>query len=112
LAVLEKLVHLDPDLVPVGQVAMEIEVSDALVEMLPPRKLPRHWRRLPAPAATQRLGDAWVAAGTSAVLAVPSVIVPGELNFLINPAHPAAARIRVVARRPFSFDPRLFGAWR
>jgi len=112
LAVIERLVHLDPDLMPVGQVAIEIEVPDALVERFPPRRLPRNWRRVPAPASTQRLGDAWVAARRSAVLAVPSVVVPRELNYLINPLHRDAGRIKVVARGPFSFDPRLVGAGR
>jgi RES domain-containing protein len=56
---------------------------------------------------TQRLGDAWIAAGRSAVLAVPSAVVPTELTYLINPLHPDAARIKVVGRRAFAFDPRL-----
>jgi RES domain-containing protein len=112
LAVIEKLVHLDPDVMPIGQVAIEIEMPDALVETFPRRRLPRYWRHIPAPASTQRLGDTWVAAGRSAVLAVPSVLVPRELNYLINPQHRDARRIKVVARRAFSFDPRLFGAGR
>jgi hypothetical protein len=36
------------------------------------------------------------------------VIVPSEVNVLINPAHPDAARILVVGRNPFTLDPRLF----
>jgi RES domain-containing protein len=39
---------------------------------------------------------------------VPSVIVPSEANILINPVHPDAARITLLARNPFSLDPRLF----
>jgi RES domain-containing protein len=107
LAVLEKLVHVDPDLIPVGQAVLEIEVPDGLVTTLAPRRLPRGWRRIPPIPATQRLGDAWVAEATSAVLAVPSAVVPTELNYLINPRHPDAAQIKVVRRRPFAFDPRL-----
>ncbi len=112
LAMIEKLVHLDPDVMPLGQLAIEIEVPDGLIEILPRRRLPRHWRRVPAPPGTQRLGDAWVAARTSAVLAVHSVVVPSELNYLINPLHGDARRIKVVGIRPLSFDPRLFGARR
>ncbi len=107
LAILEKLVHVDIDLLPVGEVVLEIDVPDALISAFPPRRLPRGWRRTPASAATQRLGDSWVRAGGSAVLAVPSVVVPSELNYLINPSHQDASRIRVMRRRPFAFDPRL-----
>lgn len=107
LAVLEKLVHVDPDIMPLGQVELEIDVPDRLITRLPRRRLPRGWRRLPPIRATQLLGDAWVAAATSAVLAVPSAIVPAELNYLINPLHQDSARIKIVRRRSFSFDPRL-----
>jgi RES domain-containing protein len=107
LATLEKLVHVDPDLIPVGQVVLEINVPDRLITVLPRRRLQRGWRRMPPGPATQRLGDAWVGSGTSAVLAVPSAIVPRELNYVINPLHPDAARIKLVGRQPFSFDPRL-----
>lgn len=41
------------------------------------------------------------------MLAVPSVIIPGELNYLLNPAHPEFAEIRMGAPEPFAFDPRL-----
>ncbi len=109
LAMIEKLVHLDPDVMPLGQLAIEIEVPDAVIEVLSRRRLPRHWRRVPAPPGTQRLGDTWAASRTSAVLAVPSVVVPSELNYLINPLHRDARRVRVVGIRPLTFDPRLFG---
>ena len=107
LTVLEKLVHVDPDTMPLGQVELEIDVPDRLITTLPRRRLPRGWRRIPPIRATQLLGDAWVASAISAVLAVPSAIVPAELNYLINPLHPDAARIKIVRRRSFSFDPRL-----
>jgi len=52
--------------------------------------------------------DAWVREGRSAVLAVPSAIIPEELNYLLNPAHPGFKTIAVVKPVPFVFDPRLF----
>lgn len=108
LAVLEKLVHVDPDVMPLGQMVLEIELPDGLITAVAQRSLPRGWRRIPPIAATQRVGDDWVAAGTSAALAVPSAVVPTELNYLINPLHPDAVRVKVIRRRSFAFDPRLF----
>jgi RES domain-containing protein len=48
-----------------------------------------------------------VRASRSAVLAVPSVIVPGEPNLLLNPAHADFKSIAIGKPEPFSFDPRL-----
>lgn len=48
---------------------------------------PANWRRRPTPASVRAIGDAWVAAGESVVLRVPSVIVPGESNYLLNMLH-------------------------
>jgi RES domain-containing protein len=46
--------------------------------------------------------------GSTAVLLVPSVVIPAEANVLINPRHPEAARIRVAGLAPFTLDPRLY----
>jgi len=54
------------------------------------------------------IGSDWIDAGRSAVLAVPSVIVPQELNFLLNPRHPQFKRIRIGRPQSFYFDPRLW----
>lgn len=110
LAVLEKLVHVDPDVLPDGLAAFEIEIPDADVshEVLPLDRLPPDWRTEPPATTTQDIGRAWLGdPARSAVLVVPSVVVPSEVNYLLNPAHPDAGRWSVVATAPFRFDPRL-----
>jgi RES domain-containing protein len=108
LASLEVLVHCDIDLVPSDLVAIEFHVPASVkTNELATSNLPRDWRRSPASAATQRLGNAWLDGTESCVLQVPSAIIPSESNFLINPSHPDIRRIRVVTRRRFRFDPRL-----
>ena len=67
------------------------------------------WNHLPAPAACAAFGDAWMRAAHTLALRVPSAVVPEEANTLLNPAHDAAARLRVVAERAFGFDTRLMG---
>ena len=57
-------------------------------------------------------GDLWVASGGSAVLRVPSVIVPGESNYLLNPGHADFRRLRIGAPASFPFDARLLRAAR
>lgn len=108
LASLEMLVHCDPDLLPTDLVAIEIDVPERLMlDVLGVVDLPRAWRRYPAPPSLQRLGNAWLDAASGCLLRVPSVIVPSESNFLINPAHPDVRQLRVVKRRAFRFDARL-----
>jgi RES domain-containing protein len=45
----------------------------------------------------------------TAVLVVPSAVIPNEKNYLLNPGHEEMGRIRVVGREPCAFDRRLFG---
>jgi RES domain-containing protein len=108
LAVLELLVHCDPALLPDDLVAIAIEVPDGLsARRIEAAALPRTWRRFPAPESLVRLGDAWAKDRTSAVLSVPSAVVPGERNFLLNPAHPDFRRIRAGRPERFALDARL-----
>lgn len=78
-----------------------------LVSVLGEDALPRDWRRSPPPSSTQRAGDDWVRSGRSAVLRVPSVLVPREFNYLFNPWHPAFASVRIAGPEPLTFDERL-----
>ena len=110
LAVLEKLVHVDPDVMPDRLAAFEIEIPDekSSREVVRLDRLPADWKAQPPPSSTQELGRAWLSdASRRPVLVVPSVVVPREVNYLLNPAHPDARRWSVVAREPFRFDERL-----
>jgi RES domain-containing protein len=106
LAALECLVHLNPP-VRFKYAAIHIKFNDALVEIVPSKALPSDWRVEPPLPSSQRVGDAWALAARSAVLALPSVIVSGELNFLLNPAHPDFKKIALGKPESFTFDPRL-----
>lgn len=106
LAALETLVHLNPAM-RFKYLIFPIEFDEALVEKLPPASLPAGWRDEPPPPATKRLGDAWVKQARTAVLELPSVIIPGESNYLINTSHPDFKNIIMGKPRTFSFDNRL-----
>lgn len=106
LALVEVLVHLTAEILPAYS-AVPVEFEESLVAIVAPERLPRHWKDSPPPPATQAIGAEWVASGTSAVLRVPSVVVPGEFNFLLNPAHRDFRRITIGAPMAFPFDPRL-----
>lgn len=73
------------------------------------QSLPVGWDALPEGKVSLDTGDAWLAAGDSPVLAVPSVIVPEERNVLINPEHALCQGITAQKLRKWYYDPRLFG---
>lgn len=82
-----------------------VRIDESLIQIADP--LPDDWRLLPAPRSTRQLGSRWVAESRSAVLRVPSIVVDGEFNYLLNPRHPDFPRLEIGEPRPFSFDQRL-----
>ena len=99
LAVLEVRVHLDLplDLLPDDYVLVEALIPEAAAVTI-----------AETPADTAARGDAWLAAGKTAMLRVPSVLVPHAWNILLNPAHPGSAEARIGMIEPFRFDPRMW----
>lgn len=104
-ALLEMLVHMDRDLIPSTYQLLRIvtpsDIASETVDGLPP-----DWRT--RTIATREIGDRWLDHGSSALLQVPSATGQGY-NFLLNPAHPDAARIAVAEIIHAPFDPRLLG---
>ena len=106
LAALESLVHLNPPVL-FKYVAIRIRFDDTLLEIMPARNLPADWRAEPPPPSSKAVGDGWVWEARSAVLALPGVLISGEPNYLLNPAHPDFKKISIGKPEPFAFDPRL-----
>jgi len=106
LAALETLVHLNPPMKFRYQL-IRADFNETLVEWLNLAALPADWNLEPPPRITRMLGDNWVRASRSAVLAVPSVIMPEETNYVLNPAHPDFGQIAIGKPAKFAFDPRL-----
>ena len=109
LAALETFVQLDSDLMPDELVAIAATIPEKLkITKIKLTNLPLNWRDYPAPDAIKQIGMDWIASQESAVLVVPSVVIPEEENWLINPAHPDFRRIKINNELPFSFDPRMW----
>jgi RES domain-containing protein len=107
LATLEIVVQLETAS-PLGAYSLfRVLIPDDLVSTLDLRTLPRDWRRYPAPATLQALGDAWLDEGKTPALRAPSAIVPSEFNYVLAPEHPAFRRIKVGRGRKYDLDPRL-----
>ena len=109
LAALEMLVHLDSSELLQKYVLIGVEFDESLINPVELSALPKHWRSDPPPPEIRSVGDDWVFSGSSAVLKIPSALVPGENNFLLNPEHKDFARLRFGKPLAFRFDPRLKG---
>jgi RES domain-containing protein len=110
LAALETRAHLPHgEQLPWNRFLVRLEVPDAVwatrsVLPLPP---PVGWNAIPEGGVSRALGSAWLRAGRTTLLVVPSVIVPEEANVLINPAHADAALITASVVRRFVYDARI-----
>jgi RES domain-containing protein len=109
LATLEVSVHLDlSEDLPSDRHYVEIEIPDSLLILeVNPKGLPKGWDAKPPILITQTIGDDFVNYKEAAVLKVPSAIVPQEFNYLINPNHKDADKIKVVSTAKMHFDTRL-----
>jgi RES domain-containing protein len=86
-----------------------IELPDsAKILKLDPQKLPKDWRSFPHPNSTQLIGDKFIFENKYLVMQVPSVVVQGDYNFLINPNHKEFSKIKLLKVESFVFDERLF----
>ncbi|MEO6035953.1 MAG: RES domain-containing protein [Verrucomicrobiota bacterium] len=106
LAALELLVHFNP-ITPNRFKVFQFQIPDSLIESVSMRNLPVDWRQEPPPPAVQQFGNAWAKGLRSAVLAIPSIIVPEEMNYLLNPAHSDFKKITLGKPEAFFFDTRL-----
>jgi RES domain-containing protein len=109
LAALESFVHLPSPLVlPRNLVSVDAEIPDDLPrEGVPLGSLPPTWKESPPPDQLKIMGQSWLVRNQTAILEVPSVVIPAESNFLLNPAHPDFQRIAIGRFKPFVYDPRM-----
>jgi len=107
LAALEILVHTQPIMMRDKFRAFRAMFDEAMMTIVELKKLPKGWNTQPPSAVSKNIGDEWIKSGRSAVLALPSVLVPLERTFLLNPNHRDFAKIKIRNAGSFVLDPRL-----
>lgn len=110
LATLETVHYLRNGALPFNRFLVRIAIPDAVWQarlVLDP--LPGGWDAIPAGLSARNAGDAWIKSAASALLLVPSVIVPDEYNVLVNPGHGGVGGIVATTVRRWNYDPRFFG---
>ena len=109
LASLELLVHLKAPDVLRRYRRLRVLIPETLITEVTLRDLPGGWDRPDLHPATQAIGDRWLESLESVVLRVPSAVVPGEVNYVANPAHAGFAELEPGSIADFRYDPRLGG---
>jgi RES domain-containing protein len=107
LAALEFFVNLEPGEAPADLQMAEAALPDDSVETLDTGLLPAGWRELNS-LLCRDLGSAWAVRCRSLALRVPSAVVDGDSNLVLNPAHPDFGKVAFKEPIPFRFDPRMF----
>jgi len=107
LAQLEVLVHLPTDQLLKSYVAFQAALPEDCIDVYPPEDLPASWRSNPAPESAKQVGDLWVKENRSAVLQVPSAVVPLEPCYLLNPHHKDFSQIQISGPFDPGIDERL-----
>jgi len=108
LAILEKLVHVDFDLLPNDLFLAEIEIEGEFSQRsISIKSLPNDWNIYPNPDSLKQIGKSWIMKNKYLVLKVPSAVNVKEYNYLINPAHIEFSKVKIIKVFPFKINERL-----
>ncbi len=108
LACLENIVHRTSRGLQDNFKTLLIDIPDNIkIGVISRENMISNWQAYQNMPYTQKLGDEWIKNKSSAVLKVPSVIIPEEHNYLINPEHKDFKQIRLVSAESFEFDIRI-----
>lgn len=103
LAALETLVYMEIENFSNIFVSISIKIPDSFpIKQVDESLLPHNWRNTPPPKILTSIGDKWLTSKTTAVLKVPSAILPQEYNYLINPLHPDFEKISIAPPQSFT----------
>lgn len=105
----EIAVHTPLGIIPDDYDIVSIRIPNkTIIPELEIAELPKDWKSIPHSHSTQEIGDKFVDDEKFLVIKVPSAVVQGEFNYLINPEHSDFKSVKIEKIEPFSFDERLF----
>lgn len=109
LATTEIAVHVSLGILPKGYEAITFDIPDSvIVEELEVKSLSSDWKSIPHSNSTQIIGDGFIQCRNNLILKVPSAVVQGDYNYLINPNHPEINKVLITDIEGYEFDKRLF----
>ncbi len=107
LAVLEFTVNTNIDLIPRALSISTIDIKKVAIQTFDEASLPGDWKTFPAPSSTQVFGSTALLKAAAPVLRIPSTIIPGEFNYLLNELHPHSRLFEIVDTVDYAYDVRI-----
>ncbi|VAW23756.1 hypothetical protein MNBD_BACTEROID01-512 [hydrothermal vent metagenome] len=109
LCMAEIAVHTPIGIMPKDYFMITIEIPDySQITELKVKQLPKDWRKFPYLKLTQELGDSFINKNEVLYIKVPSAVVQGDFNILINPQHLDSDKVKILQIEEFDFDERIF----
>lgn len=84
-----------------------IDIGSMHFRKLTESELPGDWKKFPAPVSTKDFGTSLLKTAGTAILKVPSTIIPQEFNYLLNPLHPDRSDFRILDIQDFVYELRI-----
>lgn len=107
IALVEYTAHVSEDNIPRALCFTCFEVPENSIQEIKIEDLPGNWREWPHPVATREFGSAMLSRVKHLLIRIPSVIIPEEFNYLINPLHPDIKKVKIVSVTDHIYDLRL-----
>ena len=104
----EIAVHTPLGITPQDYYLISIELPKTKIEEIQLVELSKKWKTFPHQQFTKKFGNDFVKRNKALILKVPSAVIQGAFNFLINPSHKKFKTVKIIKIEPFEFDKRLF----
>ncbi len=107
LSMLECLAHFPIAYAPKDMAMATIEIPEHSITEIRKENLPDNWRAVPSPRELKQISYDWIKKKETLILKVPSIIVPQEFNYIVNPFHKDFKKVKLKKVVPFVFDNRV-----
>ena len=107
LSLLEYAVHASLETIPDGLSFTILRVPEDSIKEIKASELPFNWKQWPHPKETRDFGSVLLRENKYLILRIPSAIIPGEYNYIINPSHSRMKEIKIVDVEEYEYDGRL-----
>jgi RES domain-containing protein len=107
LCILEYAANVSLDLLPFSLSITVYFIPDNSWKQFNENELPKTWNSVPVTSETKEWGTTHLLEKKFLALKLPSVIIPSEYNFIINPLHPDFKKVKIKNIHSFTFDQRI-----
>lgn len=107
LALLEYTVNVGVDFIPPSLCFTVFEIEDSLIEAFTFEQIPTNWKSVPTSSTTKNFGSDKLQNSSYPILRFPSVVIPSEFNYILNPKFLDKNFLKIISIEPYEFDFRI-----